>query len=60
MKLQNLAQKYDCNIQALIDECIDCITCGYGFRYVYLNSMSFMEILDARSVYRYAMNQIGG
>ena len=60
MELQLLADKYNCNIQSMIDDCIDCITCGYGFRYVYLNSMSFMEILDARSVYRYAMNQIGG
>lgn len=60
MKFENLARKYGVNVQALIDECIDCITCGYGFRYAYTNSMSFMEILDARNVYRYAMNQIGG
>ena len=59
MSLQNLSRKYNCDIQTLIDECIDCITCGYGFRYVYSNSMSYMEISDARCVYRYAMNQIG-
>ena len=60
MSLQSLRQKYNCNIQYLIDECTECITCGYGFRYAYTNSLSFMEISEARYVYRYAMMQIGG